>query len=100
MCIRDSINAEYGGGLLQGPTNASGIDITPELLVFLSTLMCSAAMAFPISSFPNVNSLLAEDDLGRPYLKAKDFLVTGLLVTLVFFVSCGTWMVPYFNLVM
>lgn len=82
------------------PANPSGIDITPELLVFLSTLMCSAAMAFPISSFPNVNSLLAEDDLGRPYLKARDFLVTGLLVTFVFFISCATWMVPYFNIIM
>nr|CCC95690.1 unnamed protein product [Trypanosoma congolense IL3000] len=69
--------------------------VSPFTLVFLSTLMCSGAMAFPISSFPNVNSLLAEDSLGRPYLKAKDFLFCGTLVTLLLFICFVTWMVPF-----
>eukprot|EP00758_Cryptobia_borreli_P002930 Tbor_TRINITY_DN3398_c0_g1::TRINITY_DN3398_c0_g1_i1::g.23541::m.23541/K14430/PHO87_91; phosphate transporter len=75
-------------------------DITPDMLVYFSMLMCSAAMAFPTSSFPNVNSLLAEDDVGKPYLKAKNFLLSGSLVTLFFFVCCITWMIPYFNFLM
>ncbi|KAG8345072.1 SPX domain [Trypanosoma vivax] len=68
---------------------------TPVTLVLLCTLMCSGAMAFPISSFPNVNSLLAEDSHGRPYLKAKDFLFCGTIITLLFLVSLVTWMVPF-----
>ena len=79
------------------PTSPEGSlwTISPEGLVFLSVLMCSGAMAFPISSFPNVNSLLAEDATGHPYLKAKDFLSVGSIVTLLFFTSLVTWMVPY-----
>ncbi|KAH9600460.1 Citrate transporter-like domain [Trypanosoma melophagium] len=68
--------------------------ISPATIVLLSALMCSGAMAFPISSFPNVNSLLAEDSSGRPYLKAKDFLFCGTLITLLFFLCFITWMVP------
>lgn len=70
-------------------------DATPQALVFLSVLMCSGAMAFPISSFPNVNSLLAEDEFGQPYLKARDFLGIGTVITLALVASLVTWMVPY-----
>lgn len=71
------------------------MNVTPETLVFLCVLMCSGAMAFPISSFPNVNSLLAEDEFGQPYLKAKDFLGIGTIVTLTLVLSLVTWMVPF-----
>jgi len=40
-------------------------------------------MAFPITSFPNVNSLLAEDDAGKPYLLARNYLAPGAVGTLV-----------------
>lgn len=40
------------------PNTTGYFAITPQLLVMLSSLMCSGAMAFPISSFPNINSLL------------------------------------------
>ncbi|EAN80069.1 sodium/sulphate symporter, putative [Trypanosoma brucei brucei TREU927] len=69
--------------------------VSPFTLVFLSALMCSGAMAFPISSFPNVNSLLAEDSRGRPYLKAKDFLFCGTIITFLLFICFVTWMVPF-----
>ncbi|CUF95390.1 sodium/sulphate symporter, putative [Bodo saltans] len=68
--------------------------ISPATLVFLSVLMCSGAMAFPISSFPNVNSLLAEDEFGKPYLAARDFLGIGTVITLFLVVSLATWMLP------
>ncbi|EPY21979.1 phosphate transporter [Strigomonas culicis] len=71
--------------------------VTPESMVMLSALMCSGAMAFPISSFPNVNSLLAEDERGQPYLRAKDFLFCGTAVTLFFTFCLITWMVPLTN---
>ena len=81
------------------PFPASLLAISPEALVFLSTLMCSSAMAFPVSSFPNINSLLAEDETGRPYLRARDFLVPGAAITVFLGVCGGTWMVPWFNFV-
>ena len=57
--------------------------ITVSLLViiiitFLLFILVSAAMALPFSSFPNVNSLLMIDDFQRPYLNVRDFLITGI----------------------
>lgn len=72
--------------------------MSPATLVFLSVLMCSGAMAFPISSFPNVNSLLAEDEFGKPYLAARDFLGIGSVITLFLVVSLATWMLPLTSL--
>lgn len=80
-----------GSHSLLGILSASA---SPASLVFISVLMCSGAMAFPISSFPNVNSLLAEDEFGKPYLKAGDFLGIGTVVTLFLVLSLVTWMLP------
>ena len=38
-------------------------------------------MALPVSSFPNLNSLMAEDDLGDSYLSSAHFLATGVPAT-------------------
>ena len=46
----------------------------PVPIVFCCALACSAAMALPVSSFPNLNSLSAEDDMGGAYLHPADFL--------------------------
>ena len=46
-----------------------------------ATLMMSGTMSLPMSSFPNVNSLLVDDDFGRPYLHAMDFLRHGTPVS-------------------
>lgn len=83
------------GYLMPESAANGGWSATPASLVFLSVMMCSGAMAFPISSFPNVNSLLAEDELGVPYLKARDFLFLGTAVTFVVIFSLISWMVPY-----
>jgi len=55
----------------------------PVPLVFCCALACSAAMALPVSSFPNLNSLSAEDDLGGAYLRPAHFLLAGVPATLV-----------------
>ena len=47
-------------------------------------------MALPMSSFPNVNSLLAEDDYGRPFLSAADFIRVGLPVSVLMSVLVAT----------
>lgn len=59
------------------------------VLVVVSVLMCSGAMAFPISSFPNVNSLLAEDEQGQPWLAANDYLLPGSILS----VACGVLLI-------
>lgn len=82
------------------PESPGIMAVTPQSMVMLSALMCSGAMAFPISSFPNVNSLLAEDSKGKLYLRAKDFLFCGTVITLVFTACLVTWMVPFTNYVL
>lgn len=82
------------------PASSGLLAVTPQSLVMLNALMCSGAMAFPISSFPNVNSLVAEDEKGQPYLQAKDFLFCGTAITSFFSVCLVTWMVPLTNYVM
>ncbi|KAG5474883.1 hypothetical protein LSCM4_04062 [Leishmania orientalis] len=82
------------------PESTGMMTVTPQSMVMLTALMCSGAMAFPISSFPNVNSLLVEDSKGKPYLRAKDFLFCGTVITLLFTACLVTWMVPLTNLVL
>ena len=50
-------------------------------VVFCAVLSISAAMALPMSSFPNVNSLLAEDDYGVPYLSPRDYVRAGAIAS-------------------
>ena len=59
------------------------------VLIMVSVLMCSGAMAFPISSFPNVNSLLAEDELGQPWLAANDYILPGGILS----AGCGALLI-------
>merc|ERR1712203_512145 len=65
------------------------------LAVLLGALACSAACALPMTSFPNVNSLLAEDDHGKPWLAVKHYLVAGTPMTLLtagLLVTLGYWL--------
>lgn len=47
-------------------------------------------MALPFSSFPNVNSLLVEDDNGKPYLSVKDFAKVGIPFQFITLALIGT----------
>lgn len=67
----------------------------PERAVLVGALACSAACALPMTSFPNVNSLMATDDSGTPWLGVKHFLQAGIPMTaLVGFMLCtvGYWL--------
>ena len=65
----------------------------PNLLVFGSVLMCSAAMALPTSGFPNMTAIMMEDSqTGQRYLKVRDFLFRGIpasIITFVVVISVG-----------
>jgi len=66
-----------------------------ELAVLVCSLSCSVACALPMTSFPNVNSLLAADDSGKPWLNARHFLRAGTPMTLLMallLVTFGIWL--------
>jgi len=53
-------------------------------------------MALPFSSFPNTNSILLSDDFRRHYLGVKDFLVTGVpmsIISILLIATLGFWMI-------
>jgi di/tricarboxylate transporter len=52
-------------------------------LAAVCTLMMSGTMSLPMSSFPNINSLLIEDDNGTPYLHSIDFIKHGTPMALI-----------------
>ncbi|KAF8936079.1 low-affinity phosphate transporter [Haplosporangium gracile] len=53
-------------------------DPHPRVLVMGTGLICSAAMGLPVSGFPNMNAVAQLDSLGMPYLTTKDFIKTGV----------------------
>eukprot|EP00927_Polykrikos_kofoidii_P055323 TRINITY_DN49592_c0_g1_i1.p1 TRINITY_DN49592_c0_g1~~TRINITY_DN49592_c0_g1_i1.p1 ORF type:complete len:717 (-),score=97.70 TRINITY_DN49592_c0_g1_i1:80-2230(-) len=61
-----------------------------ETAVLLGALASSAACALPMSSFPNVNSLLATDDIGMPWLSVKHIIRAGVPMTLLSGLLLGT----------
>lgn len=56
---------------------------SPVLLGMGAALAVSSGCALPFSSFPNVTALLVTDDYLRKYLVVRDFLVSGLPMSLV-----------------
>ncbi|KAI8993417.1 SPX domain-containing protein [Pilobolus umbonatus] len=50
----------------------------PRILVMGTAFVCSAAMGLPVSGFPNMNAISQENELGKPYLTTKDFLINGV----------------------
>ena len=55
-----------------------------KLLVMGVGLICSAAMALPISGFPNMHAINVEDpNTGIRYLNTKDFLKVGVPASLI-----------------
>lgn len=76
------------------PMHAAAGGVSAITLVMVSVVMCSGAMAFPMTSFPNMNSLVAEDEQGVPYLEPRDFLVPGGVVSALcagILMVCGPW---------
>lgn len=62
--------------------NNGGVDHS-KLLVMGIGLICSAAMALPISGFPNMHAINVEDpNTGIRYLTTKDFIKVGVPASL------------------
>ena len=53
----------------------------PKAIVMCCVIMCSGAMALPVSSFPNMNAISVTDPNGGPYLTTLDFIKCGFTQT-------------------
>jgi phosphate transporter len=64
-----------------------------KLLVMGIGLICSAAMALPISGFPNMHAINVEDpNTGIRYLTTKDFIKVGVpssIISMIVIVTVG-----------
>ncbi|KAI9029003.1 SPX domain-containing protein [Phycomyces nitens] len=54
-----------------------------NLLVMGAGLACSAGMGLPVSGYPNMSAIMLESPTGKPYLTTKDFIITGIPVSIV-----------------
>lgn len=67
-----------------------GISHGSRVVIMGACLACSAGMALPISSFPNMAASSQEDSLGRPILNSSQFARYGIACSLVTWVCiCG-----------
>ncbi|GAA5961781.1 hypothetical protein JCM3765_004069 [Sporobolomyces pararoseus] len=55
----------------------------PRLLIFATSLICSAGMGLPVSGFPNLQAISLEDDVGQPYLTPADFFKNGVPASII-----------------
>ena len=67
----------------------------PAVLVFMAVTMTTGSMAFPITSFPNVNSMMAEDSKHKTYLAGKNYLGAGAMTSVCVCTQLLTYMLPY-----
>ncbi|KAF9101200.1 low-affinity phosphate transporter [Mortierella sp. GBA35] len=58
-------------------------DPHPRILVMGTGLICSAAMGLPVSGFPNMTAISQVDSIGTPYLTNKDFMKTGVPLSVI-----------------
>jgi len=62
-----------------------------RLLVLACVIMCSGAMALPVSSFPNANSFAVKNEsTGQSVLSVPDYLKVGLPIGVFLIIECQT----------
>jgi di/tricarboxylate transporter len=61
-----------------------------KMVMMAATLACSAGMALPISSFPNMAASSQENNLGRPWLSSGEFVRNGIYFSLLAWVTIAT----------
>lgn len=61
-----------------------------RLMVMVINTVCTASIAVPVSSFPNLTATSVEDSRGKPYLTTVDFLKIGIPVTFISLVCICT----------
>jgi len=69
-----------------------------RMFIMATALACSAGMALPTSSFPNMNAMSQEDPLGRHILSRGELVTTGIVCSLIVWlciVSIGYWTMSF-----
>lgn len=61
-----------------------------RVLSLITAWMMSSTMSLPMSSFPNINALLVDDDFTRVYLHSSDFLKHGTVISVTLFALIST----------
>eukprot|EP00903_Cladosiphon_okamuranus_P005479 g5464.t1 len=83
MCISTFVSHTVAALILMPIIVEVGVKCgNPVLLGMGAALAVSSGCALPFSSFPNVTALLVTDDYQRKYLVVKDFLTSGLPMSL------------------
>jgi len=68
-----------------------GMDLgDPKILIMGPVLLCSGTMSLPVSSFPNANTYSQMDQNNQRYVEVKDYLKSGLSMTLITVVVTST----------
>lgn len=62
-----------------------------QIVLMTAALMMSGAMSLPMSSFPNANSLLVDDDFSRPFLHPMDYIKHGTIISIACFGALCTF---------
>eukprot|EP00904_Undaria_pinnatifida_P009467 jgi/Undpi1/5650/HiC_scaffold_2.g00924.m1 len=83
MCISTFVSHTVAALILMPIIVEVGVKCgNPVLLGMGAALAVSSGCALPFSSFPNVTSLLVTDDYNRKYLAVRDFVTSGLPMSL------------------
>ncbi|KAF8506140.1 SPX-domain-containing protein [Hysterangium stoloniferum] len=71
----------------------------PQLLIFITGLICSTGMGMPVSGFPNQTAANQVDELGKLYLTNIDFLKNGVPASIIATMQYAsiTWSSSYYN---
>lgn len=59
-------------------------------LMFMTVFACSAGMALPFGSFPNMAATSMENGAGRPYITTGQFIIFASIATIIVYSVCAT----------
>jgi anion transporter len=62
-----------------------------HLITIVAAFAIHCTCSFPMTSFPNMNSLLVDDDFGRPYLHTTDFVKHGTIISALLMLLLSTY---------
>lgn len=80
--------------LFKGASDGSNHNHMIVPMIYSVCFMTSAGMGMPISGFPNMSASAQEDAKGRRFISAMDFIKTGIIASLFFYlIICGVVLV-------
>lgn len=65
-------------------------DPRPKMMIMIAAFSCSAGMAMPVSSFPNINASAQEDGAGRSLVSPSEFIKYGIICSLLVWLTISS----------